>query len=61
MTTKVTVKNGETSNGDLVISKHGYGPIVLFPGQEHEEWISTSSVLVITETHPTKGPQKPTQ
>lgn len=60
MTTLVTIKNGETSNGDVILnavntcSDGSMKGVALRPGESKDIWITTSSMMVITETWPTK-------
>ncbi len=57
MTTKIKISSDTSSNGDLVLNAAVTceGPIlnhVIRPGEDRELWISSSSVLTITERHP---------
>lgn len=59
MTTLVTVKNDDKSNGDVIIDGANTceGKIrghALRPGESKEIWITTGSALVLTETWPTR-------
>lgn len=59
MTTLVTIKNDDKSNGDVIIDGASTceGPLrghALRPGESKDIWITTSSSLHITETWPTR-------
>lgn len=57
MTTKIIIKNDESSNGDVVVQGkctcEGDVAFALLPGEGRELWITTSSSFFITETWPT--------
>jgi hypothetical protein len=59
MTTKVTIENDKSSNGDVLIA--GYNTTedrvsaTVFPGDKREVWITNNSVLVVTERWPTEA------
>lgn len=64
MTTKITIENDATSNGDVLIrtastwSGHAAPnkPTRLFPGQKAEVGITDMSLVVISEEWPTQKP-----
>lgn len=59
MTTLVTIKNAENSNGDVILDGTGtcegqLRGVPLRPGESRDVWITTSSALILTETWPTR-------
>jgi hypothetical protein len=57
MTTKLTITNDSASNGDAILnavnSTEGrLKDVVIRPGESRELWISTASMVSITETWP---------
>jgi hypothetical protein len=60
MTTKLTLENDKTSNGDVHLTiACGFGTperVTLFPGDRTEKWISTGHAVLIQETWPTTKP-----
>jgi hypothetical protein len=65
MTTKITITNDDSSNGDVIIAgastwthdatpKH---PKVLFPGESAVVGITDSSIVTITERWPSEKPK----
>lgn len=68
MTTKITIVNDDSSNGDVVIigastwSADGNyfsprNPGVIFPGESAQIGITDASILTITERWPTQKPK----
>lgn len=61
MTTKVTITNDKTSNGDVILNAINpcEGRIhdeVIRPGTEREVWITNLSSITLTETWPASKP-----
>lgn len=52
MTSRVTIKNEDNSNGDLFVIQ-GEKRAVLLPGESVEYWVSTGSGIYVGETWPT--------
>lgn len=68
MTTKITIVNDDSSNGDVIVagastwSPDGQyytpkNPKVLFPGDSVQVGITDSSIVTITERWPTEKPK----
>lgn len=62
MTTKITIASAPESNGDVVLNAVNtvQGPIlndVIRPGESRELWITSCSMLAITERHPRMIPE----
>lgn len=63
MTTRIIIKNEDSSNGDVVVQGRSTSwsskdlPATLFPGESLDLWITTSTFLFITETWPTNKPK----
>jgi hypothetical protein len=62
MTTKVKITSDASSNGDVVLNGPCTceGPIlnaVIRPGESRELWITSSTMLSITERHPAIAPE----
>lgn len=55
MTSRVTIKNEENSNGDLFLII-GAERVTLHPGASFEKWVSTGIGVYIGETWPTEKP-----
>lgn len=64
MTTRISIKNEDSSNGDVVVQGRCISwssaelPATLFPGEAMDLWITTSTALFITETWPTQKPKE---
>ena len=59
MTTKLIIESAPESNGDVVVqgmnTTEGHVKFELLPGEKRELWITSSTMLIVTETWPTKA------
>lgn len=62
MTTKITIANDSSSNGDILLKGvntcEGAIDAALLPGNSKEFWITNSSSLFVTERWPSGEPKK---